>query len=127
MRLQPVPNARTPGASIASCQPGIAANGVCWYLVSAGRAGAAHCWHSAQAGQAVAVGATAGGNSAQPAENRIAATGNPKVRRMWVIYLEMGVALAMLILIVWWTWPAKRTGNTGEASKDQDPRDKTPQ
>ena len=27
---------------------------------------------------------------------------------MWVIYIEMGVALAMLILIVWWTWPAKR-------------------
>jgi len=29
---------------------------------------------------------------------------------MWVIYLEMGVALALLILIVWWTWPAKRPG-----------------
>jgi CRP-like cAMP-binding protein len=27
---------------------------------------------------------------------------------MWVIYLEMAVALALLILIVWWTWPAKR-------------------
>jgi len=27
---------------------------------------------------------------------------------MRVIYLEMGVALALLILIVWWTWPAKR-------------------
>jgi len=27
---------------------------------------------------------------------------------MWVIYLEMGVALALLILIVWWTLPAKR-------------------
>ena len=26
---------------------------------------------------------------------------------MWVIYLEMGVAFALLILIVWWTWPAK--------------------
>lgn len=29
---------------------------------------------------------------------------------MWVIYLEMGLALALLILIVWWTWPAKREG-----------------
>jgi hypothetical protein len=38
---------------------------------------------------------------------------------MWVIYLEMGVALAMLILIVWWTWPAKRTGNADQATKDQ--------
>jgi hypothetical protein len=27
---------------------------------------------------------------------------------MWVIYLEMGVALALLILIVWWTWPKKK-------------------
>jgi hypothetical protein len=28
---------------------------------------------------------------------------------MWVIYyLEMGVALELLILIVWWNWPAKR-------------------
>ena len=32
---------------------------------------------------------------------------------MWVIYLEMGVALALLILIVWWTWPAKPTVDTG--------------
>jgi hypothetical protein len=27
---------------------------------------------------------------------------------MWVIYLEMGVALAILLLIVWFTWPRKR-------------------
>jgi hypothetical protein len=27
---------------------------------------------------------------------------------MWVIYLEMGLALALAILIVWWTLPAKR-------------------
>jgi hypothetical protein len=27
---------------------------------------------------------------------------------MWVIYLEMGVALALLVLIVWFTWPRKR-------------------
>jgi hypothetical protein len=34
---------------------------------------------------------------------------------MWVIYLEMGVALALLILIVWWTWPAKRPGGDDPA------------
>lgn len=28
---------------------------------------------------------------------------------MWVIVLEMGLALALLVLIVWWTWPKKRT------------------
>jgi len=27
---------------------------------------------------------------------------------MWVIYLEVGIALALLILIVWWTWPKKK-------------------
>jgi len=27
---------------------------------------------------------------------------------MWVIYLEMGVALAILVLIVWFTWPRRR-------------------
>lgn len=27
---------------------------------------------------------------------------------MWVIYLEMGVALAILILIVWFTRPRRR-------------------
>jgi len=26
---------------------------------------------------------------------------------MWVILLEMAVALAILIVIVWWTWPKK--------------------
>jgi hypothetical protein len=27
---------------------------------------------------------------------------------MWVIYLEMLAALAVLVLIVWWTWPRKK-------------------
>ena len=27
---------------------------------------------------------------------------------MWVIFLEMGVALGLLLLIVWWTWPKKK-------------------
>ena len=27
---------------------------------------------------------------------------------MWVVVLEMFVALALLVLIVWWTWPKKR-------------------
>jgi len=27
---------------------------------------------------------------------------------MWVIYLEAGVALALLLLIVWWTWPKNK-------------------
>jgi hypothetical protein len=31
-----------------------------------------------------------------------------RIAAMWVILLEMAVALAILILIVWWTWPKKR-------------------
>jgi len=27
---------------------------------------------------------------------------------MWVILLEMAVALGLLILIVWWTWPKNK-------------------
>jgi len=43
---------------------------------------------------------------------------------MWVIYLEMGVAFALLILIVWWTWPAKRPGPApkNQAQDEQTPR-----
>jgi len=26
---------------------------------------------------------------------------------MWVVYLEMGIALALAIFIVWFTWPKK--------------------
>jgi hypothetical protein len=26
---------------------------------------------------------------------------------MWVIYLEIAVVLALVVLIVWWTWPRK--------------------
>jgi hypothetical protein len=41
-----------------------------------------------------------GCSDAQPATSRIAP--------MWVMLLEMAVALAILIVIVWWTWPKKR-------------------
>ena len=42
--------------------------------------------------------------------SRIAAlpTTLAEIRSMWVIFLEMGVALGLLLLIVWWTWPKKR-------------------
>jgi hypothetical protein len=35
---------------------------------------------------------------------------------MWIVFLEMGVALGLLLLIVWWTWPKKRP-------KDEDKRE----
>jgi hypothetical protein len=55
--------------------------------------------------------ATAGGgapvsSSAQPpALNRMAAN---RSLRMWVIFVEMGVVIAIGALIVWWTWPKKK-------------------
>jgi hypothetical protein len=42
---------------------------------------------------------------------------------MWVIYVEMGIALAILFLIVWFTWPRKRPEERapqGQDSKDAD-------
>jgi hypothetical protein len=39
---------------------------------------------------------------------------------MWVIYLEMGVAFALLILIVWWTWPAKRPQDKPQSEVRED-------
>jgi len=33
---------------------------------------------------------------------------------MWVVILEMAVALALLAVIVWWTWPKKPRDGGGE-------------
>ena len=47
--------------------------------------------------------ATGGGASgAQPARSTINAA-----RQMWLIYLEVVLALALAAFIVWWTWPKK--------------------
>ena len=39
---------------------------------------------------------------------------------MWVIYVEMGVALALLFLIVWFTWPRKRADDENPRPPRQD-------
>jgi cyanate permease len=44
--------------------------------------------------------ASGAGSCAQPAASRI-------TTNMWVVILEMFMALALLVLIVWWTWPKK--------------------
>ena len=97
MRAQPEAKARRPGASDALDHPGIAANGTCWSFASAVRGVAA-----GQAGQ--------GGCGAvlQPTSIRITRTSAARTRAMWVIYVEMGIALVILVLIVWFTWPRKR-------------------
>jgi len=48
------------------------------------------------------------GSCAQPAASTITA-------RMWVVILEMSLALALAAFIVWWTWP----GKGGRDDKDQ--------
>ena len=37
-------------------------------------------------------------------------------RNMWVIFLEIGVVIALAALIVWWTWPKKRRSNADSNS-----------
>ncbi len=39
---------------------------------------------------------------------------------MWLIFLEAGVALGLLIFIVWWTWPGKArdADNKGQNNDD---------
>ena len=38
---------------------------------------------------------------------------------MWVVYLEMGVALALAVLIIWFTRPSGREKKTGRDEGDQ--------
>jgi hypothetical protein len=33
---------------------------------------------------------------------------------MWVVILEMFLALALLVLIVWWTWPRNPRDGEGD-------------
>jgi hypothetical protein len=46
-----------------------------------------------------------GASGAQPAASTINAR---KALRMWVVYIEILLALALAVFIVWWTWPKKR-------------------
>jgi hypothetical protein len=81
----------------------MALNGTGWYFGSAGRDGGT-------GGGAGQTGHGEGGGCSVPqaARHRITQRTGADERTMWVVYLEMGMALALAILIVWWTWPAKR-------------------
>ena len=39
---------------------------------------------------------------------------------MWVIFLEAGVALALLLIIVWVSWPKGRDAKKDEGSSEHD-------
>jgi hypothetical protein len=94
---QPATNAFTLGSKFADCQPGSAENSAGSYVACSGT-GFGGCGHAGQAGHE---GHRGGCTDAHPATNSTIAA-------MWVIFLEMAVALAILILIVWVTWPKKR-------------------
>lgn len=38
---------------------------------------------------------------------------------MWVVILEIVLALGLAVFIVWFTWPKKREGKPGEKPKDE--------
>ena len=104
MRGHPAKKARKLGASVALVQPGSASNVVGKYRALSGAGfGGGHTGHTGQAGQIKACSAGGfEGACVQATTSRISAR-----RHMWVIYLEIAVALALVVLIVWWTWPKK--------------------
>ena len=92
-RGQPAMKARKLGSRLSDCQPGSAANVVSRYCARSG-AGFA----GGQTGQGFS------GSWAQPALSTI----NSQAKRaMWVVYLEIIVALLIAAGIVWLTWPRK--------------------
>jgi hypothetical protein len=84
---QPPTNARSAGSSGARPQPGRSAN--------------ARFSYRALSGGGLPGGQT--GQGAQPAISRISAR-----LRMWIIYLEILLVLAIAAFIVWFTWPRKK-------------------
>jgi hypothetical protein len=74
-------------------QPGRAANVVSTYCARSGAG-----FGGGQTGQGFC------GSCAQPAISTITSQAN---RDMWIVYLEMFIALAIAFLIVWFTWPRK--------------------
>ena len=42
------------------------------------------------------------------------------LRGMWVILLEIGLAVGLAAFIVWWTWPEKREPEGSEREHNSD-------
>src|SRR4051812_28735321 len=91
-RAQPARKARRLGSRRVRSQPGSAANDVAMYWARSGAGGFG--------------GAGFSGSCVHAAANRIATTESS--RDMWIVYLEMGFALLVAVLIVWVTWPRKK-------------------
>ncbi|HEY8250382.1 MAG TPA: hypothetical protein VIG70_07220 [Burkholderiales bacterium] len=89
-RAQPAMNARKLGSSCARLQPGRSAKPRASYRAVSGCG-----FGGGQTGHFTGAGAHA-------ATIRI-----KTAQRMWIIYLEIIVVLALVALIVWFTWPKK--------------------
>ena len=83
---------------MAAGHPGITENSTGSYRASS----ASGLGGVGQAGQTGQLGHAEGGAGA------LAHAASARIAAMWVILLEMAVALGLLILIVWWTWPKKK-------------------
>jgi hypothetical protein len=95
-RGQPATNARRLGSRLVLSQPGSAAKEVSTYCA---RSGAGTGLGGGQTGQGFS------GNCAHAALSRIRSQTN---RAMWIVYLEMALALALAAFIIWFTWPRKK-------------------
>jgi hypothetical protein len=95
-RGQPATKARRLGSRVVLSQPGSAAKEVSTYCA---RSGAGTGLGGGQTGQGFS------GSWAQPALSRIR---NQAQRAMWIVYLEMLLALALAAFIIWFTWPRKK-------------------
>jgi hypothetical protein len=93
-RGQPAMNARRLDSRLAFCHPGSAANELSMYC--------------ARSGAGFGGGQTGHGFSPSWAQPAISTIRRQAKRAMWIVYLEMLVAVAIAAAIVWFTWPRKK-------------------
>src|SRR5258706_11415033 len=99
-RGQPATKARRLGSRLVLSQPGSAAKEVSTYCA---RSGAGTGLGGGQTGQGFS--GLMSPIGAHPALSRIRSQTN---RAMWIVYLEMALALALAAFIIWFTWPRKK-------------------
>src|SRR5258706_318756 len=97
---QPATKARRLGWRLVLSQPGSAAKEVSTYCA---RSGAGTGLGGGQTGQGFS--GLISPIGAHPALSRIRSQTN---RAMWIVYLEMALALALAAFIIWFTWPRKK-------------------
>jgi hypothetical protein len=98
-------------SSGSACQPGRVLGSVPRPACGAVSAGPGIAGAGAPAAGGAGRGRETGGAEAHPTADAIAQAmiaRSERERDMWVIYLEAGVALSLVLLIVWWTMRGKK-------------------